>query len=210
MHGALIALAATIMVSPTDSYTKIEAAQAGDDVVIAPGTYKFLVYLTQKGPITIHAQDPTNPPVWDLSGMMLDTAPGSYTAGDRNRGCWQLSGASDITIESIVFTNCRNSSQNAAGIRYYEGTTGLTIRDCVFRTNDNGLTGGTQNSDATVEFSEFDSNGNTSASSPTHNIYIYGGRMRCAGRTSTTRCRRRTSTSARRRPPSSRTGSSTA
>ena len=26
-----------------------------------------------------------------------------------------------------------------------------------------------------VEFSEFDGNGNTNASSPTHNIYIYGG-----------------------------------
>jgi len=43
--------------------------------------------------------------------------------------------------------------------------------------NDDGLTGGTQQSDVTVEFCEFDSNGNTnaSASSPTHNIYIYGG-----------------------------------
>ena len=175
MHGAWLALGAVISVTPADDYTKIEAAKAGDEVVIAPGTYKFLVYLTEKGPISIHAQDPTNPPVWDLTGIPLDGAPGSYTAGDRGRGCWQLSGATNVTIESIVFTHCSNASQNASGIRYYNGTTGLVIRDSVFRANDNGLTGGTQASDATVEFSEFDSNGNTAATSPTHNIYIYGG-----------------------------------
>jgi hypothetical protein len=51
------------------------------------------------------------------------------------------------------------------------------VRDCVFRENDNGLTGGTQDSEITVEFSEFDANGNPAApsSAPTHNIYVYGG-----------------------------------
>ncbi len=176
-----LARAATIVVGPTDDYTKIEAAQPGDEVVIAPGTYKFLVYLTQKAPanapIVIRAQDPKNPPVWDLAGLSTDTAPGSYTAGDRGRGCWQLSGATNVTIESIVFTHCSNGSENASGIRYYGGSTGIVIRDCVFRANDNGLTGGTQDSEATVEFSEFDGNGNTQASSPTHNLYIYGGKF---------------------------------
>ena len=171
--------AALITVGPTDDWTKIEAAQPGDEVVIAPGTYEFLVYLTQKAPadkpIVIRAQDPKNPPVWDLTGIPLDGAPGSYTAGDRGRGCWQLSGATNVTIESIVFTGCSNAAMDSAGIRYYEGSTGIVVRDCVFRKNDNGLTGGTQDSEATVEFSEFDSNGNTSASAPTHNLYVYGG-----------------------------------
>lgn len=171
-------MAATITIAPTDDYKKIEAAQPGDEVVIAPGTYKFLVYLQQKAsaqnPIRIHAQDPKNPPVWDLNGTILDNAPGSYTAGDRGRGCWQLSGATGIVIESIVFQNCRNTDNDAAGIRYYEGSE-VTIRDCLFKNNDDGLTGGTQDSTALVEFSEFDGNGNTSASAPTHNIYIYGG-----------------------------------
>ncbi len=177
MLAALFA-AATITVTTADDYKKIEAAQPGDEVVVAPGTYKFLVFLQQKAtaqqPILIHAQDPKNPPVWDLGGIPLDGAPGSYTAGDRGRGCWQLSGATNITIESIVFQNCSNASQNAAGIRYYNGSS-VTIRDCLFKTNDNGLTGGTQDSTAVVEFSEFDANGNAAASSPTHNIYIYGG-----------------------------------
>jgi hypothetical protein len=174
-----VARAATINVTTSDDYTKIEAAQPGDEVVIAPGTYKFLVYLTQQAtagsPIVIRAQDPQNPPVWDLSGTPLDGAPGSYGASDRGRACWQLYGASNITIESIVFTHCSNNVGNAAGIRYYGGSTGIVIRDCVFRANDNGLTGGTEDSEATVEFSEFDGNGNTSAGAATHNLYIYGG-----------------------------------
>jgi hypothetical protein len=178
------ALASVITVSPADGttgYTKIEGAQPGDEVVIAPGTYTYRVYLTQTAtaqqPIYIHAQDPTNPPVWDFGSTLVENAPGSYTAPDKNRGCWQVSGASNIVIEGIVFKDCRAADYDSAGLRYYGGTTGLVLRDCVFEDNDNGLTGGTEASEATVEFCEFASNGNTSAStsSPTHNVYIYGG-----------------------------------
>jgi MYXO-CTERM domain-containing protein len=175
--------AAVIHVSPADgstAYTKIEGARAGDEVVIAPGTYAFRLYLQAQAPannpITIHAQDPSNPPVWDPGGL-VDNAPGSYTAGDRARGCWQVSGGTNYHIDGIVFRNCRASNYDSAGLRYYSGTSGLRITNCVFKANDNGLTGGTENSDVTVEFCEFDGNGNTSAStsSPTHNVYVYGG-----------------------------------
>jgi hypothetical protein len=173
--------ASTIYVSPSDSYPTIEAAQAGDEVLIAPGTYRYRVYLTQQAPadrpIVIRAQDPAHPPVWDLGGVLVEDAPGSYTAGDRGRGCWQVSGGTNYHISGIVFTNCHNAGFNSAGLRYYNGAQGIALRDCVFRTNDNGLTGGTEDSEITVEFSEFDRNGNlnASSSSPTHNIYIYGG-----------------------------------
>ena len=62
-------------------------------------------------------------------------------------------------------------------VTQHNGTTNLYIKDCVFDHNDNGLTGGTQESQAAVEFCEFNGNGNTNAStsSPTHNIYVYGG-----------------------------------
>ena len=97
--------------------------------------------------------------------------------GDRGRGGWQFSGASNYRISGIVFRNCRNASKNSSGIRYYNGTTNLYIKDCIFTQNDVGLTGGTQDSQATVEFCEFNANGNVNApsSAPTHNIYVTGG-----------------------------------
>jgi len=175
------ARAATIVVAPGDSYTKLEGAGAGDEVVIAPGTYKFRVYLTKQGtaaqPIVIRAQDPANPPVWDLGDTLVEDAPGSYTAGDRGRGCWQFSGATYVHVSGLVITGCHTSSANSAGVRYYNGARGIVLSDMRFHDNDNGLTGGTQDSELTVEFSEFDHNGTLMASSsaPSHNIYVYGG-----------------------------------
>ena len=173
--------AALITVTTNDSYAKIEAAKPGDEVVIAPGTYSFRVYLTKQAgatnPIVIRAQDPARPPVWDFGNTLVENAPGSYTAGDRGRGAWQFSGASNYRLSGIVIRNARTASHNSAGIRYYNGTTNLYIKDVIFDHNDNGLTGGTQGSEAVVEFCEFNGNGNTNASvsSPTHNIYVYGG-----------------------------------
>jgi hypothetical protein len=171
--------AAVINVGPADSYAKIEAAKAGDEVIIAPGTYAFRVYLTAQGsatnPIIIRAQNPANPPVWDFGSTLVESAPGSYTAGDRGRGGWQFSGARHYQVSGIVFRNCRTASKNSAGVRYYNGSTNLYLKDCLFIQNDNGLTGGTQESEIAVEFCEFDSNGNLAATAATHNLYIYGG-----------------------------------
>jgi len=177
--NAPVTPAAIINVTTNDSYSKIEAANPGDEVAIAPGTYAFRVHLTRQAtpanPIIIRALDPANPPIWDFGGTLVENAPGSYTAGDRGRGGWQFSGASNYRLSGLVFRNCRNASRNSAGIRYYNTTTNLYLKDCVFDHNDNGLTGGTQDSAATVEFCEFNANGNTAASDPTHNLYIYGG-----------------------------------
>lgn len=178
---ASAAYGATIEVTPTDSFAKIEGAKPGDEVIIDPGTYKFRVYLqtqaTAAQPIVIRAKDPANPPVWDLNGTTVETAPGSYTAGDRGRGCWQFSGAANIQVSDIVITGCHNAGFNSAGVRYYGASKGIKLSNVVFRDNDNGLTGGSQDSEITVEFCEFDRNGNLNASTsaPSHNIYIYGG-----------------------------------
>jgi hypothetical protein len=179
--GGIASEAAVINVSTNDNYTKIESANPGDEVVIASGTYAFRVHLTKQAgvtnPIVIRGLDPAKPPVWDFGNTLVENAPGSYTAGDRGRGGWQFSGARNYRISGIVFRNCRNASRNSAGIRYYNTTTNLYIKDCLFHLNDNGLTGGTQNSEATVEFCEFNANGNTQASAPTHNLYVYGGNL---------------------------------
>jgi len=133
--AVLPARAALISVSTNDNYTKIESAQAGDEVVISPGTYAFRLYLTKPATntITIRALDPANLPVWDFGTNLLDNAPGSYTAGDKARGGWQFSGAKNYSISGIAFRNCHNVSKNAAGIRYYNGTTNLCIKNCHWR-----------------------------------------------------------------------------
>ena len=179
---ALPAAAAVIDVSPADgttAYMKIEGAGPGDEVVIAPGTYAFRVYLQTQAPasqpIYIHAADPTNPPVWDLGSTLVEDAPGSYTGGDNGRGCWQVSGGTNYTIEGIVFQSCHNGDEDSAGIRYYNGAAGIEIKSCLFQDNDNGLTGGTEDSEATVELCEFAHNGTATAAEPTHNIYVFGG-----------------------------------
>jgi hypothetical protein len=120
--------AAVINITTNDDYSKIEGANPGDQVLIAPGTYAFRVYLTKQAPtnaIVIAALDPSNPPVWDFGTNLVENAPGSYTAGDRGRGGWQFSGAQNYSISGIAFRHCRTASFNSAGIRYYNGTTNL-------------------------------------------------------------------------------------
>src|SRR5688572_28758226 len=82
--GCIAPQAAVINVTTNDNYTKIESANPGDEVVIAPGTYAFRVQLTKQAgvtnPIVIRALDPANPPVWDFATTLVENAPGSYTA----------------------------------------------------------------------------------------------------------------------------------
>jgi hypothetical protein len=167
--------AATITVKPGDSYTKIESAKPGDTVLIEPGTYKFRVMLEKKGtaasPIVIKAKDPNNRPVWDLKGKNVSQWPGSYTGGDRGRGAWQVKGSHYI-IESIVFRNCQDSE--SAGLRA-PGAKALTVRDCLFENNTNGITGSVEG--FLIEFCEFNDNGKTGGGNPSHNLYVYGGTL---------------------------------
>jgi hypothetical protein len=170
--------AKTINIVPGDSYTKMEAAVAGDEVVIAPGSYAFRVDWENAGtsalPITVRAQDPNNRPVWDLTGIPVGTAPGSYTAGDKHRGCWQFRGGY-YRVDGIVFKNCQDDS--SAGLRVVN-VPSIEVRHCLFQGNTNGMTGAGDG--IVIENSEFDGNG-LPQTPAAHQIYIFGGTLQVRG-----------------------------
>lgn len=172
--------AAEIRVSATDndslSIAKIEGARLGDTVVIGPGVYRFRVYLTRSGsldrPIIIRASDRANRPVWDLSGKAIADWTGSYQGVDRGRAIWQITGA-HYEISGIVFRNGSDRGVgDGSGLRL-KSSRQITIRDCLFQFNDNGIQGA--GADTLVEFSEFDRNGLSDSLEYSHNIYIHGG-----------------------------------
>jgi hypothetical protein len=173
--------AAIIRVTPADgstAYKKIEAAVAGDEVIVAPGTYAFRVYLQDEGtaqaPVHIHSDDPANQAVWAVpAGQYIEDLPGSYSAPDKNRGLWQINGAGHFVIEGLAWLNATSQKKSGSGIRYAGGCT-VVLRHCLFQDSDSGLVGGREDSNMTAEFSEFSRNG-VKVSPPAHNLYIFAG-----------------------------------
>jgi hypothetical protein len=96
-------------------------------------------------------------------------AGGAHAEG---KAIWVIKG-NDTMIEGLEFSGAKVPDRNGAGIRL-EGA-GLTVRDCYFHDNENGiLTGANPASDIVVEHSEFARNGFGDGQS--HNLYIGGGR----------------------------------
>ncbi|MBN2494137.1 MAG: hypothetical protein JXR96_06070 [Deltaproteobacteria bacterium] len=178
--GIRFSRAEVIRVSPEDadqeSWRKIEGAQAGDEVVVAPGTYRFRVYLecegTESQPIVIRAEDPHDRPVWDLAGDVCGNWPGSYGGGDAYRAIWQVTG-SYYLISGIVFRNGSDGGTGDSGGLRMKFSDHLTLRDCLLQYNDNGLQGA--GTSTLVEFCDFDSNGLPGSADASHNLYIHGG-----------------------------------
>lgn len=84
------------------------------------------------------------------------------------KAIWVVAG-NNATISNIKFSNCSVVDRNGAGIRL-EGTH-LTVSNCIFKQNQNGiLAGDNRESDILVESCEFDNNGAGDGFS--HNIYI--------------------------------------
>ncbi len=160
--GISVASAETIQVGPGRAYTKIRdavnVAHDGDTIEVDSGIYLGSAGWTPipQNNLTIRGVGPTRP--------VLD-------AGDWNllgKAIFIISGT-NVTVENFEFINCKCDDRNGAGIRH-EGTD-LTVRNCCFRDNEDGiLTGANSSSDILVEYSEFDHNGYGDGYS--HNMYI--------------------------------------
>lgn len=153
------AYARTIQVGPGQVYSMpnqaAKIASDGDIIEIAAGDYPKGVALWKANDLIIRG----------VGGMAHMKSAGKTIQG---KGLWVIKG-NNITIEHIGFHGARVSDRNGAGIRL-EGS-GLTVRNSLFRKNQNGiLTGANPESDVLVEQTEFDRNGQGDGQS--HNIYI--------------------------------------
>lgn len=130
-------------------------AQDGDTIEIDPGRYEKDAAVWKQNNLTIRA----------VKGRAHLLAQGAQADG---KGIWVIKG-NNVTVENIEFSDAKVPDGNGAGIRI-EGT-GLTIRNCYFHDNQNGvLSGNNPASDILVEQSEFAHNG--AGTGQTHNIYI--------------------------------------
>lgn len=154
-----VADAATLQVGVGKKYLTPSIAakytRDGDIVEIDAGVYPKDVALWKQNNLTLRG----------VGGMAHLQANGASVAG---KGIWLIKG-NNITIENIEFSGAKVRDRNGSGVRA-EGT-GLTIRNCYFHDNQNGiLTGSNKNSDIVVENSEFAHNG--AGDGKTHNMYI--------------------------------------
>lgn len=151
------AFAETLRVGAAGYPTPCEAfaaANDGDTVEISAGTYTDMCEITKNG-LTIRGVE--GRPVVDARG-----------SGAQGKGIWIVSGQ-DTTIENVELNNSAVPDENGAGIRM-QGKN-LTVRNSVFRNNENGiLESNVADSEIVVERCEFDSNGDGKGYA--HNMYI--------------------------------------
>jgi len=130
-------------------------ARDGDVVEIDAAIYKGDAAVWRQNRLTIRA----------VGGRAQVRADGAHAEG---KGIWVIKG-DGTTVEGIELSGAKVPDENGAGIRL-EGT-GLTVRDCFFHHNENGiLAGANAASDVVVERSEFAHNG--FGDGQAHNLYI--------------------------------------
>jgi parallel beta helix pectate lyase-like protein len=132
-----------------------KVARDGDVVEIEAGTYAGDAAVWRQNRLTIRG----------VGGRAHLRADGADAEG---KGIWVIKG-NNTTVEGVEFSGAKVSDNNGAGIRL-EGTS-LTVRNCYFHDNENGiLTGANPTSDVVVEHSEFARNG--AGDGLSHNLYI--------------------------------------
>lgn len=133
-------------------------ARDGDIVEIDAGTYEKDAAIWRQNNLTIRA----------VNGRAHLKSDGVNAGG---KGIWVIKG-NNVTVENMEFSGARVSHGNGAGIRI-EGA-GLTLRNCYFHDNQNGILGGHKDGEIIIERSEFARNGK--GDGQTHNIYIGKGK----------------------------------
>ena len=132
-----------------------QVARDGDIVEIDAGLYEGDAAIWTQHGLTIRG----------VGGRAHLRANGAHA---ESKAIWVIKG-SNTTIENVEFSGAAVPHRNGAGIRQ-EGA-GLTVRNCYFHHNENGiLTGANPDSDIVVEHSEFAYNGYGDGYS--HNLYI--------------------------------------
>lgn len=147
-----------VEVGPGKTYAKPSAAATiarnGDTVTIAPGIYS--------GDVAIWSAD--NLLLMGTAKYAHIKANGANAAG---KGSWVFQG-NNCRVRNIEFSEARVPDENGAGIRL-EGN-GITITDCYFHHNENGILTGGGSGEIIIEYSEFAENGFGDGQS--HNMYI--------------------------------------
>lgn len=132
-----------------------KAARNGDTVEIAAGVYKRDAAIWRANDLLIRG-------VGGRAHLMADGADAE------DKGIWVVKGRNTM-IENIELSGAQVHDRNGAGIRQ-EGA-GLTVRNCYFHDNQNGiLAGKNPASEIVIESSEFANNGE--GDGQTHNMYI--------------------------------------
>jgi len=142
------------------------AASDGDVIEIDAGTYIDDIVVWRRNNLTIRA----------VGGrahiQATKTIP--YSSGNdsqNGKGIWVAYGR-NLKVENIEFSGAKVPDQNGAGLR--ADNIDLTVCNCYFHENENGILGGGGN--VLIEFSEFNYNGylGTADYGKTHNMYISG------------------------------------
>lgn len=145
-----------LYVSPNALY-QANVVQAGDTIEIDSDIYS--------GTPSLAAWQVDNLLIRGIGGRPHLIANGQAIWG---KGIWVLAG-DNITVENIEFSEASVPDENGAGIRL-DGV-GLTVRNCYFHDNENGiLTNNSNAGDILIEYSEFNHNGFGDGQS--HNLYI--------------------------------------
>ena len=134
-----------------------EVLQNGDTVEIAAELYSGISALANWQQNDLLIRGVNGLPHVDVNGQNI-----------LGKAIWVLSG-NNITVENIEFSGASVPDNNEAGIRL-DGI-GMTIRNCYFHDNENGiLTSNPNEGDVLIEHSEFSHNGYGDGFS--HNLYI--------------------------------------